>query len=143
MSRLRATLSGFGLPDASFIQRSIPCVISACYDQWKAAYAASKQIQQYFLVLDFGFTGSSVYLVGVKHVGDRASSLLEPPQDQVSSPLVRRQCPGVTARRRGRHSQGGGGPRALAAAGGAGGGGATGRAVFAGVFQRGWVRGRR
>ena len=69
MGRLRATLSGFGLPSASFVHRSLDCVISACYDLWKTAYASNKQVQQYYLVLDLGFTSSSVYLVSVKHVG--------------------------------------------------------------------------
>lgn len=143
MSRLRATLSGFGLPDASFVQRSIPCVVSACYDQWKSAYAENKQLQQHFLVLDFGFTSSSVYLVGVKHVGPRARSPLEPPQDQVSSALLRRQRPRAAARGGGRHSQGGWRPRSVAAAGGAGAVGATGRAVPVVVLQREWVSCRR
>ena len=53
----------------SFVHRSLACVISACYDLWKTAYASNKQVQQYYLVLDLGFTSSSVYLVSVKHVG--------------------------------------------------------------------------
>ena len=68
VSQLKACLSVFGLPNGSFVNRSIPLSLAACYDLWKADYTQDKMITRNFAVFDFGTTQSSIYLVNFKRV---------------------------------------------------------------------------
>ena len=68
ISRLRTILSSFNLPESSFVHRSLPIAISACYDLWKQAYSEDKKVSKYYLVFDFAYTCSNVYLVGIQRV---------------------------------------------------------------------------
>ena len=69
IAHLRSILTGFDLPKASFIHRSIPALITACYDQWKNSYTIDKMIKKNFLVLDLGYTNTSMYLLSTNRVG--------------------------------------------------------------------------
>ena len=68
MTRFQTILRCFNLPTASFVHRSIPAVISACYPLWKDAYDADKNTKKNYAVFDFCSTCTNVYLVGVNHV---------------------------------------------------------------------------
>lgn len=58
----------YNLPPSSFVQRSLPAVLSACYPLWKDAYAKDKSTKKTFAVFDFCSTCTNAYLVSVNHV---------------------------------------------------------------------------
>lgn len=75
------------------MHRSLPAAISACYDLWKQAYAENKMVKKYYLVFDFGYTCSNVYLVGIQRVGNvMGVSFLASLEDQVSLTLEGSEC---------------------------------------------------
>ena len=65
---MQTVLRCYNLPPSSFVLRSIPAVMSACYSVWKAAYAKDKNTKKTFAVFDFSSTCTNVYLVAVYHV---------------------------------------------------------------------------
>lgn len=45
-------------------------MITACYDQWKSSYVIDKMMKKNFLVLDLGYTQTSMYLLNTNRVCD-------------------------------------------------------------------------
>ena len=88
--QLKTCLSAFGLPNGSFVCRSIPLSLAACYDLWKADYTQDKMITRNYAVFDFGSTQSSIYLVNFKRVCFiHFTHFLAPYEDQMSYSLYR------------------------------------------------------